>query len=242
MTQDLVPHRFPDRTGNPTPTLPKTPELRYPIAMRGHSTSPLVEERPRPLPATLQPLEDLSFPTRVIGHSNARLIPQRVGKWWLEPLQLDPLTLQPIKSSTEIPPRAKQRLQEFLDKGVVPRAVVVFHEIPGEQRALFPIERTAIRLHRFAHQELPVLISQSAALASVIKGQAQTQAPVLGSLALTLMQRSAPLLGVLALASLAVLGHLATVSVAVAATAVALDPCLVAITPDGYWVELDRWI
>jgi hypothetical protein len=38
----------------------------------------------------------------------------------------------------------------------------------------------------------------------------------------------------------ALLGHMATASVAVVAAA-ALDPCLVVVTQDGYWIEIDRW-
>src|SRR5688572_656484 len=123
-------------------------------------------------PFVAEDRQGLGFPVRFLGESTAPIHPQQIGKWWLEPLRLDPLTHDPTGTSTTLPPRAKQRLEALLAFGVVPRATVVFHEIPENKQALSPIERITVRLHRWAHQELPVLVSQSADLAFLMRNQA----------------------------------------------------------------------
>src|SRR4051812_12142713 len=101
--------------------------------------------RQAPMEVALLPARPkLDFPTQVLFHSDAPIVPQKVDNWWLEPLRLTPYPLDPVGSTTETPPRAKQRLQQLLATGFVPKAVVVFHEIPGEQHRLSTIERAAV--------------------------------------------------------------------------------------------------
>jgi len=224
----------------PGPDEPQAPERAVrPVTVA--APAPQVDE----LPSALEPFAALTFPVRVLGHSLAPVVPKLRDPWWQEPIKVDPFTLEPIGTRTKLPPRAKRRLNEVLAGGVQPRAIVVFHEIPGEKRPLSLLGRAAIRLHRLAHQELPVLAADSAALTAALaaraKARARTTAPVVGAAALTFARRAAPIIGIVALALLAALGKLATATVAVAAAVVASDPCLVVVTTDGYWVELDRW-
>lgn len=181
----------------------------------------LVPQATRPEVATVKPTQELRFPIRILGQSDARIVPQRVGNWWLEPVQ----------EGTPLPPRAKQRLAEFLATGVVPRAIVVFHEIPDTPAPLSTPARLAVRAQHWAQQELPVLVDGA---------KTQQYAPVLGSWALRAARRAAPIVGIAALTGVAIVGHLAMASTAVVAAAV-VDPCLVVVTEDGTWVELDRW-
>lgn len=164
-----------------------------------------------------------TFPVRVLGRSDAPVLPQRVGNWWLEPLN----------RNTELPPRAKQRLQTLLASGIVPRAVVVFHEIPGSNDHPSWRDKAASRIHQYVHQDLPVLADR-------FGDRVQRNSPRIARGALGLGLKVLPIAGVAMIGLIALLGHLATTTVAVVATA-AIDPCLVVVTQDGYWVEIDRW-
>ncbi len=157
------------------------------------------------------------FPVRVLGQSNARPHPQRVGQWWLEPLH-DP---------GKLPPRARQRLDAFLAAGVQPKALVIFHEIPLTTVApvrpatVSPVERAAVWVHHHVPE-----------FAGNVRQRAKQAGPHIGA-ALS--------------ATSVVLGWSAAAAVGLAALAVpiviaaATDPCLVVVTEDGYWLEIDRW-
>jgi hypothetical protein len=90
----------------------------------------------------------------------APVIPQQVGNWWLEPL--GPATI--------LPARAQRRLQAVLAAGVVPRAVVVFHELPPTP----PVRFSAARRHAVSvAQSLP-------SLAAAVERSALRPLPLLG--------------------------------------------------------------
>jgi hypothetical protein len=143
-------------------------------------------------------------PVRILGQSMVPAFPQLVGNWWLEPLG----------PSTILPERARRRLQAVLTAGVIPRAVVVFHELSGTPPARF----------------------------SAIRRRAMAAARTLPPMAIA-VERSA-------LRLLPVLGWLVTAAVrallcglaAVVAALVLIDPCLVVVTEDGWWLEVDRWV
>ncbi len=146
----------------------------------------------------------LGFPVRVLGQSLAPVLPQQVGDWWLEPL--GPATI--------LPARAEQRLRAVLAAGVMPRAVVVFHELPAAPPARFPVARRhAVALAR----ALP-------SMAAAVERSALRLLPVLGWLLIAAAR--ALLLGL----------------AAVLAALVLVDPCLVVVTEDGWWLEVDRWV
>ncbi len=146
----------------------------------------------------------LGFPVRVLGQSLAPVIPQQVGTWWLEPLT----------PATILPERARRRLQAVLAAGVVPRAVVVFHELPATP----PTRSSAARRHAVAMaRALPPM-------AVAVEHSALRLLPVLGWLLIAAVR--AALLGL----------------AAVVAALVLVDPCLVVVTEDGWWLEVDRWV
>ena len=143
-------------------------------------------------------------PVRILGQSLAPVLPQQVGNWWLEPLT----------PATILPARAQRRLQAVLAAGVVPRAVVVFHELPATPPAQFPVARRhAVMLAR----TLPPM-------AVAVERSALRLLPVLGWLLIAAIR--ALLLGL----------------TAVVAALVLVDPCLVVVTEEGWWLEVDRWV
>ena len=196
------------------------------LTVRQRTTSHPITSRPSPAPGSrhLATIEQVSraldFPIRIVGHSQAPIVPQRVGAWWLELYQ----------PGTALPSRARQRLEAVLAAGVQPKAIVVFHEIPTAdpvaQRPLSVTGQKAIALARWAQQEAPVALSRGATVA-------RRYAPVVGRAAGKIALITAQVLGVAALTTLVIAGQILSAVV---------DPCLVVVTEDGDWVEIDRWI
>ena len=118
-----------------------------------------------------------------------------------------------------MPIRARQRLDALLATGFVPKAIVVFHELP---RPDLEPSVWALRLTRAGRW----LGQATSMLAMAAASFARTAAPVVGQV----------LLGLAGLLVMAV-GGLALVLTALAS----VDPCLVVVTEDGYWIEIDRW-
>lgn len=185
---------------------------------------------PAPLGAVLDRRDLVGFPLRVVGRSMAPVVPQRVGDWWLEPVNID----------AKLPLRARTRLDALLALDLVPKAIVLFHEIPTDwapasppTAASSPVTATrqhGTRLSRWAQQSLPVLVDRASEAT-------RRHGP---PLARTLAHLTVRALG------LAALGLGAATIVALGATATAIgaalsDPCLVIVTADGYWIEIDRW-
>jgi hypothetical protein len=122
--------------------------------------------------------------------------------------------LEPLTPTTVLPPRARRLLQAILAAGVVLRAVVVFHELPASSPARF----SALRRH------------------------AVTLARALPPMATAMERSSLRLLPVLGWLLIAVMRALLCGLAAVVAALVLVDPCLVVVTEDGWWLEVDRWI
>lgn len=167
--------------------------------------------------------QQLGFPLRLIGQSEALIIPQQIGPWWMEPLT----------SQSKLPSRAQERYQAILASGIKLRGAVLFHEIPknyGRHRS--PIEKLLSRIYLWTQQELPVLSRRKAVLRAE---QVQQRIPVMGNL----LYRAAYKVPTVAL----ILGTVVTAGVSTAAVlgAVITDPCLVVVTEEGEWIEVDRW-
>lgn len=162
----------------------------------------------------------IDFPVRVLGRSRAPIVARRLGEWWVEP----------VSARTRLPSRARGRLQVLLSAGVQIKAVVLFHEIPGVARRRSTWESLVVHVNLWLQQESPIVVEQALeALASTLK----KHAPVLGRLLLS--GGTAVLTGIALVALAAVLAAPAVIGVALS------DPCLVVVTEDGYWIEVDRW-
>jgi hypothetical protein len=188
---------------------------------------------PAPLAAVLDHQDLIDFPLRVVGRSTAPVVPQQVGDWWLEPITVD----------AELPLRARLRLDALLALGLEPKAVALFHEISetGQQPGLsiFPAPLSSLlkagrqsgaRFSRWAQQSLPVITDR-------LSDAARRHGPPLVRTLAHLTVRAAGLAALgLSVFAIAALGLIAT-----ALGAALADPCLIVVTADGYWIEIDRW-
>ena len=151
----------------------------------------------------------------ILGHAPLPEEPIRYGEWLIVPIHLD---------SSPIPPRALERVQAIYSAGLTPRGFVVVHEAPKLLAA--PIHQA--RESRFALSALP--------------GAARSALKTLGGV---LVGAGVLLLSVTSAVALAVaaisLAALLLVPASLIASVALVDPILVAVTPDGYWVEIDRW-
>jgi hypothetical protein len=162
----------------------------------------------------------LGFPLRLIGQSNAPIVPQQVGPWWMEPLM----------PATPLPKRAAARLQALRAAGVPLRAVVVFHELPTAGHSVPPAPHWSTQAAGRARQHGASMAD--ALRSAVAAGQARQQ----GASVLAGVQQAL-------FASRALANRLArSVGTVIDDVTDALrDPCLVAVTADGQWLEVDRW-
>jgi hypothetical protein len=169
---------------------------------------------PTPLRLTLERADTLDFALKPIGRSSASVIPQLVGDWWV----------QPLTPETYLPARAEARLNQVFEAGIKPKAVVVFYELPGkaEPSKVSQVgQQVGQQLSRFASVDVPAAALRAGQLAKQHGPGVLRMAAIGAGVVLTGM-------GLIALA-----GITAAVSVT--------DPCLVIVTEDGYWLEVDRW-
>lgn len=164
--------------------------------------------------------ERVGFRLHLMGHSHAPITPQRVGAWWVEPLH----------NYEALPPRARYRLQSLLSSGLQPKAVVLFHELPQfmeqQDSGISTLVNEADRL-RYRIPEMIEALSVNVA----------KKLPLVGAL----LWRVGLVLLPMVVLSLGVLVAGATTAAVAVGSAIALDPCLVVVTVDGYWIEVDRW-
>lgn len=167
---------------------------------------------------SLTSLQQLPFTTTIIGRSRAEIVPQRVGSWWLEP----------VVDEAQLPSRAHQRLEAVRRSGLPIKAVVLFHELPTvNPSSNGTIVRASGRVRTWLEQELPVRAAQ-------LRARAYQLAPIVGWAARAVIGLTMTVLTVGAVAVMAIsLGVL---------SAVLTDPCLVVVTEDGCWIEIDRWV
>lgn len=142
----------------------------------------------------------------------------RLGDWLIVPVHQD---------SSTIPARTLERVQAVYAAGLRPQGFVLVHEAPKLLSAPKQNESQPLRLPLLSPQHQSAIKWAGGALAGVAAGLI-----ALSGLAL------------LAVAAFALLALLATVVLPMVMLAgVALyDPILIAVTEDGYWVEVDRWL
>jgi len=116
------------------------------------------------------------------------------------------------EDSSRIPARALRRVQAIYEAGIKPRGFVIVHEAPMR---LAPPDADVRR------EAPPLTISPSLLEGVKVVGR------VLGTI-----------VGGVAVASIAAVFGLPIVLLMGVAL---LDPILIAVTEDGYWIEIDRW-
>jgi len=150
----------------------------------------------------------------VLGQAPLPGEPVRLGDWLLVPAHQD---------SSPVPTRALERVQAIFAAGLRPKGFVVVHEAP----MLLPAPR----------QDERNTLSMSA-LPTRFRSGLKAVGTALGALGTLLVVASG--LSVLAVAVIALAAILVVPAILVVGAAV-VDPILVAVTEDGYWIEIDRW-
>lgn len=135
----------------------------------------------------------------VLGQAPMPTQPIRLQDWLIVPAEQD---------SSEIPIRAKQRIQAIFEAGIRPKGFVIVHEAPMLLTA--PKEDEHNFLETIDWEQ--VRVASSHGLLAVAK--------VVGAIAT---------------------GIIWSVSAMLSVGLGAMDPILIAVTEDDYWIGIDRW-
>jgi len=150
----------------------------------------------------------------VLGQAPLPTEPVRLDNWLVTPVELD---------SSSVPARTLERVHHIYASGLRPKGFVLVHEAPKLLAA--PLTSTS----RSTSKDLSTLLSNpTVQKVGIVVALAVGAAVLVGLVLLALAL-------VVAVASMALMAMLVF-------GAVALDPILVAVTEDGYWVEVDRWL
>jgi hypothetical protein len=160
--------------------------------------------------------------------------------WDVRVLGQAPMPTQPIwlpehvivpahQDTSDIPDHAMEKLKIIFAEGLRPKGFVVVHETPKLLPA--PVQPGQEEAEEADPAQLPSfpLEGVKTALKIVAIGLAAAAILVGAVIAIALVVAAA-----LAIAA-------ALVIPAAAVTAIAVDPILIAVTDDGYWIEIDRW-
>ena len=150
----------------------------------------------------------------VLGRAPMLAEPVRLGDWLLMPVEED---------ASPMPTRAIERVQAIYAAGLRPQGFVVVHEAP-----------LLLTTPEGRHAKAWQFPSLSPDAKSALKAAAGT----LGVVAVGIGAVTG--IAALAVAALSVAAVLA-VPVFLLAGMTLIDPILVVVTEDGYWVEIDRW-
>lgn len=150
----------------------------------------------------------------VLGQAPMPVEPTRLGNWLISPAHLD---------SSPLPESTSARVQAIFTAGLRPKGFVMVHEAPlllGSGKKTDPKQL-----------RLP-LLPQGMRTALKVAGYG------LGGIAAMLALFSGLLVvGFLA----AVIAVIVLLPASMLAGVAVLDPILVAVTADDYWIEIDRW-
>jgi len=129
-----------------------------------------------------------------------------------EPLRVREWVLMPaIMDSTPLPDHAMERIHAVYEIGIRPQGFVIVHEAPLEIGAPQP------EVEQKTNSDLLKKIGGAALGAGLLSGS------------------------IVALAGIAILGGILLAPIGLLGAAVVLDPILVVVTNDNYWIEIDRW-
>jgi hypothetical protein len=186
---------------------------------RARSVSRSFVERvaPRVSPQTQQLVtlgREQGWNCAVLGQAPIPNEPVRLGDWLIVPAHQD---------SSPVPVRAIGRVQAIFAAGLRPKGFVVVHEAPMLLPAPVQDQPNTLRLSVLPDQ---------------FKSGLKVVGTVLGVLATFLVAATGLVLLAVAAVSLAVI---LAVPVALMVGAAVIDPILVVVTEDGYWIEIDRW-
>lgn len=152
---------------------------------------------------------------RVLWRAPIPRSPVRARDWLFVPLEAD---------GSPIPDRALKRVRAMYEAGIRPQGFVIIHEAP-------PYLKAGTRTMPLPTE--PIVDQRTTSATSLITGLAA------GALLLIVVPLAAALIvGVLIALATAIVVPVAAVGIA---SAVLIDPMLVAVTDDGYWIVIDQW-
>lgn len=129
-----------------------------------------------------------------------------------EPIRIHDWLLVPAhQDSSPIPPRAYQRIQTIFTSGLRPQGFVLVHEAPKQ------IGAPKVEEKKKPDTNLLGKVGVAALGFGVLSGS------------------------LVAAIGILILGGLLLMPLGLLAAAVLIDPILVVVTKDGYWIEIDRW-
>ena len=129
-----------------------------------------------------------------------------------EPIRIREWVLVPAQmDSTQIPDHAMERIHAVYETGIHPQGFVIVHEAPLEIKAPYT------GLNKKDNSDILKKIGGAALGAGILSGS------------------------LVALAGIAILGGILLAPIGLLGAAVVLDPILVVVTTDNYWIEIDRW-
>ena len=164
--------------------------------------------------AMVELAQEWSWACPVLGQAPLPVEPVRLGDYLLVPVQQD---------TSQIPDRALRRVDSLFAAGHRPKGFVVVHEAPKLLPAPTEHRPGTMRMSVLPNQWKPALKLAGTALGVLGTGLAVVT-------------------GVVALAAAAVaLAAVLVVPALLTVAAVVVDPILVAVTADGFWIEVDRW-
>lgn len=150
----------------------------------------------------------------VLGRAPMPDRPVRLGDWLLVPAEQD---------SSHMPSRAVERARSVFAAGLRPQGFVLAHEAPR----LLP-GSTQAHVDRWTLSGLPPDLKSMFSLSSGLLALLAIVVAVIAGLI------------VMALA-LGVAAFILALPLSLLSGVTLVDPILVAVTEDGYWIELDRW-
>ena len=129
-----------------------------------------------------------------------------------EPLRVRDWVLMPaLLDETPLPEHAMERIHAVYKVGIRPQGFVIVHEAPLQ------IETPQIDVKPKVDSDLLKKIGGAALGVGILSGS------------------------IAALIGIAILGGVLLAPIGLLGAAVVLDPILVVVTTDNYWVEIDRW-
>jgi hypothetical protein len=127
------------------------------------------------------------------------------------------------QDSSPVPTRALRRVEGIFEAGIRPKGFVLVHEAPKLLAGPAGKEAESLRMR---------------ALPDGVRSKLKMVGTGLGAVGLALVV--IPGLVALAVAAFA-LAAMVAAPAALVVGAVVVDPILIAVTEDGYWIEVDRW-
>ena len=148
-----------------------------------------------------------------MGKAEIPTRPVFLRNWVLVPVEQD---------SSQIPARALERIQAIYEAGLRPKGFVIAHEAPRTLANPAQDEDSADGLRIDAEKLKRIVLDD---VLPRLTAALRVGAPLVGKCVLVALQGTLWVLG----------------GIGMLAAVVLIDPVLIAVTEDGYWVEIDRW-